>query len=599
VYLPQVLRVVDTTITIPTLDFTSVSLPDALRALARSYSIPLFIDSSVTGSITLRLDDVSLNDAMAFIVSEYGLSWERSGEIIKIYRPIPEPPEPEPLDIQFESDSLSVNISEADLAQLVDTLMDLTSSNIVVERGTRGQISGRLSRLPLEQALQVLFESNGFVLRRSNGIYYVGSDNAEGQNKGRSSSLDIKCESGMVNLEVSNSPLSQVVSALAAECDASLSLQTDLQGSVTARFRDKTLEQALTYILMDSDYSFRRVGDVFFIGAKGSEDIFDSKLVRLKHLIATTTLELIPASLTKDVAAKVVPEHNGLVLTGPMTSIALVEAFIDKIDQPVAQVLFEVLVVDYTRSEDSEFGITANNFGADSGLPGQIYYPMIDISGTGDSLNSVLRSLERHLGWSNLGTLDSDFFIRLRMMQQEGRANVRSHPQIAAMNSHPASIVIGTTQYYLLESTTSYLGQGTSEPVQTAQRFETITAEMNLEVIPYVNQNRELTVEIKAEFGTPTVQFDPDIPPTINRRLLTSMVTLRDGETIVLGGLVQDTESKTIRKFPILGSLPIIGRLFQNHISSDVKSELMVYITPHVYYGSEGAVNIDSLIIIK
>jgi len=118
---------------------------------------------------------------------------------------------------------------------------------------------------------------------------------------------------------------------------------------------------------------------------------------------------------------------------------------------------------------------------------------------------------------------------------------------------------------------------------------------MTLEVTPYVNRNGDLTVTLNSQFNTPAEAFDPDIPPTLNRRVLTSTVCLKNGETIVLGGLVQNTRSETVEKLPILGSIPIIGRLFRNRSSYDVTSELMIYITPQVYYGSEGSIGIDSI----
>jgi type IV pilus assembly protein PilQ len=305
---------------------------------------------------------------------------------------------------------------------------------------------------------------------------------------------------------------------------------------------------------------------------------------------------MIPQTLTKQLTVKVSKEHNGLVVTGPRTDMVSLEEFVRKIDIPLAQVLFECIVVDYTTTDRAEFGITANNFGGDSGLPGQSYFPVIDISDTGSSLNRKIGSLERHLGISNLGTLSSDFFIRLNMLEQEGKANVRSHPQIASLNGYPAKIEIGTTQYYLLESKTTYVNQPSGDPIQTAQRFETVEADMSLEVVPYVNPGGELMVELKAQFNTPAGTFDPDIPPTINRRTLTSTVCMKNGQTIVLGGLVQDSKTVTADKLPILGSIPILGRLFQNRSSSDTKSELMIYMTPHVYYGSEGTIDIDSVL---
>lgn len=591
--------IVDTVIVIPRLEFSGIKLFDAITALARAYNLSAYIDSSVTGIIHLRLDNVTLNDALLFIINQYELAWERTGSIIKIYRPAPPPPVLEPLNIVYAEGLLSVNVRNVQVDRFVNELMDITGKNIVVEKNVTGLVSAKLGNLELENALKVIFPSNGFTYRVVEGVAYVGQGEAGPSGTGGARSLDLKCDNGLVTIEASNSPLGDVIALLTIKCGVDILVQTKLEGNISASFREKSVEEALTYLLLNSAYSFKETGGIYFVGARDSEDLNDSKLVKLDHLIASTVESVIPVSLSQQLTIKTVKEHNGLILTGARTAIAKVEAFIREIDIPMAQVLFEVLVVDYTTTDRAEFSINADNFTGDSGVPGQIYYPEIDVSDVGENLNPGLRSIERHLGISNLGVLDSDFFIRLRIMQQQGKANVQSHPKIAALNGHPASIKIGTSQYYLLESKTVYPSQQTDVSTQTSQRFEVVEADMSLEVIPFVNNSNELIVEVKPEFNTPAESFDPDIPPTINRRVLNSTVRLKDGETIVLGGLVQSTKSLTIDKVPLLGSLPIIGRIFQNRRSTDVKSELMIYVTPHVYYGSEGSVNIDSLIIEK
>jgi type IV pilus assembly protein PilQ len=348
---------------------------------------------------------------------------------------------------------------------------------------------------------------------------------------------------------------------------------------------------------MNSSYTFKETDGVLFVGDRESQDLYDTQLIGINHLVASSVEPLVPVSLSQSLTIKVVLEHNGLLVTGPRTCIARLEDFIKEIDIPTAQVLFEVLVVEYTTSDRAEFGITANNFGGESGLPGQVYWSNWDVSANGEDVNDALRSIERRLGLPNLGVLDPNFFIRLQMMEQEGKATVQSRPQIATLNGHSASISIGTTQYYLMESQTIYPSQQTSVSTQTSQRFETIKADMSLVVTPYVSKNGDVIVEVSPEFSTPAGQFDPEIPPTINSRVLNSTVRLKNGETIVLGGLVQETKRVNVDKVPILGSIPIIGRLFQNRSSSNDRSELMIYITPHVYFGSEGAVDLDSLII--
>ncbi len=593
------LNIVDTVVVIPRLDFSSISLFDALTALARAYDLSLYIDSSVAGNISLRLDNVLLNDALLFIIEEYDLQWRKTGNIIKIFKPVVPLPEPEPLDISFADGLISFDLKKAELGDFVTALIDLTGRNIIVENNARGYVSGKITELDLEKAMRVVLPANGFTFKKIDDVIYVSAADAGTKPGARTANLHVKYEDNRLSLDVANTRLSDVISAVTVESGANIFVQTQLEGNITASFSDKTVEEALTYLLLNSEYTFNETNGIYFVGNRSSEDLHDTKLIRLKHLIATNLESLIPVSLSKQITIKVVKEHNGLALTGPRTAIARLESFIEELDIPTAQVLFEVLVVDYTTTERAEFGITANNMGPDSDLPGQIYYPQIDLSTDGQGANAKLRSAERHLGISKLGILGEDFFIRLEMMKQEGKANLISHPKIATLNGHPASISIGTSQYYLLESQTVYPSQQSNVSTQTSQRFEIVQADMSLEVVPYVNTNRELIVEVKPEFNTPAESFNPDIPPTINRRVLNSTVRLKDGETIVLGGLVQNTVTKTIDKLPILGDIPLIGRLFQNRRSTDVQSELMIYITPHVYFGSEGAVNIDTLLIKK
>ncbi len=586
---------VDTNVIIPQLDFTGVSLFDALTALGRAYSLSLYIDSSVVGNIGIRLDSVSLNDALLFIIKEYDLAWDKTGEIIKIYKPVPPPVPPEPLDISYENGLLSLDVRSADVSRVVDTLVDLSGRNIVLENNARGKITAKLADLEFEKALKIALPANGFSVRTIDEIIYVGIE-AGAAGGGQRQNLLVDCDGGLITLNASEVSVSSVLSILASECGVNLFLNAQVEGQITASFVDKSVEEALTCVLLNSKYTFKESDGVYFVGTKESEDLHSTKLVKLKHLIATTLTEMIPVTLSQQLTIHVAIEHNGLLLTGPRTSIARLESFIDEVDVPVAQVLFEVLVVDYSTTDRAEFGLTMNNYGGSEGLPGQTYYPNVDLSDTGDKLNDKIRSMERHLGVSNLGTLGDDFFVRLQAMEQEGQANVRSRPKIATLNGHEASIEIGTTQYYLLENATTYPTQG-NPTTATAQRFETITADMSLKVTPYVNEGDGMIVEVHPIFNTPASAFDPDIPPTINKRIIESTVKLRNGETIVLGGLVQETESKIIDKVPVLGSIPIIGRIFQNHSSEKTESELMIYITPYVYYGSEGAVSADSLLI--
>jgi type IV pilus assembly protein PilQ len=588
-------RIIDTNIVIPRLDFSNMPLFDALTAMGRAYKLSLYIDSSITGMITIRLDNVSLNDAMLFIMNEHHLTWNRTGGIIKIYRPVPQPPPLPPVNISFRDNLLTADVRDIELLRFISAVIDSTHSNIVLENGLSGRITGKVVDLELEKALAAILSANGFALSKTDGILQVGrvQGNQEG---GRLRSLNIRCDSGLVSLEVSNSPLADVIAEISSKCGISVVQTVRPEGSISATLQKISVEEALTTLLLNTPYTFKHTKGAYSIGAREAEAFFETRLIQMNNIMASTIEPLLPVSLTKLVSVKVVKEHNGLLVTGPITAIANLETFLEEVDVPVAQVLFEVLVVDYATTDRAEFSLIANNFGGDTARPGELYYPRLDFNRTGPELNRDLNSISRELGIANLGTLPDNFFVRLRAMVTEGTANVRSQPQIACMNGNSATLRIGTTQYYLLESQTIYPSQQTTITTQKTERFEKIEADMSLEVTPFVNRNGDVIVTVKPEFNSPVGAFDPDVPPTINRRELSSTVRLRNGETIVLGGLVETSKVESIEKVPILGTLPIIGRIFQNRSTTDRKANLMIYITPRVYFGSDGAVNVDSLL---
>ena len=588
-------NLIDTTVLIPQLEFVGLKLDDALKALVRAYRLSVFIDSSVTGTITLRLENVSLNDALLFIIKQYNLSWEKIGGITKIYKPIPLPPPLPPLEMTIDNGLLSCQLKNIDISRFVNEVVGKTKINIIIESGTSGLITGRLEKVPIDKALNILLSSNGFTLSTADGIYYVGIMKGDNKESGRATRFSIGCDNNLVTINVSNAPLSDVLSAIGDGCGASFFIRGKIEGRVSAAFTSMPLDDALASLLRNTPYTFKRENEVYFIGGKDSEDMFVSELILLKHLVAKDVEPLIPASLTKQVTLKIVVEHNGFIVVGPRTIIDEIRQFLNTVDVPPAMVLFDVLVVDYSNTDSYQFDVMMDNSGNNTDQPGQTYYPNVDLSGTGKNLNDEFDYIKSRLGITTFGPLSSDFFARLRILQQEGKANVRSRPKIASLCGHTASINVGTTQYYLLQSKTVYPSTQSDVSTQTSQRFETIEANMSIQVTPYVNETGELIVDVSPEFSTPAAAFNPDIPPTINHRILKSTVRLKNGETIILGGLVQTNENGTTKKFPILGSLPLIGFLFQSTQKTTIKSELMIYITPHVYYGSENQVDLKKI----
>ncbi|MGB2869558.1 MAG: hypothetical protein WBD36_13970, partial [Bacteroidota bacterium] len=274
-------------------------------------------------------------------------------------------------------------------------------------------------------------------------------------------------------------------------------------------------------------------------------------------------------------------EHNGVVVISSNDVIAQAEEFFKQVDKPVAQVLIEAIVVDFDRTKGFELGVNAGYKGSgDTSVSARsdLLIPGLDVSFTGADLQNALQGVVK------VGKLPSNFFLNLKALEQKGIANVKSRPLIATINGSPASLSIGTTQYFLLKTTTPYRDQ-TQVLFQESQNFQTIEADVKLEITPYVGADGQITVDIKPDFRTPVGTFSSTVPPTINRRAMSSTLVMREGETIVLGGLIQESETENRTQTPILGSIPFLGYLFSSTTHSTSKSELMIYVTPHISYG--------------
>jgi type IV pilus assembly protein PilQ len=567
-----------------------------VRGLATKYNLNVFVDDAISQRITLRLANLSVHEALRFIAKEHGLNMTLEGNIYKITLPEIPKPQPKPLAVAYDDGRLTVDVKDEEADKVIRAIAEKSRKSLVLKQSSDGKITGYLQTVPFEQGLQALLTSNGFAVRKKEEIYFIERNHAtnNGANSNTNNSAWVTVSDSLITLDLMDADLSWVVRELSTQMGKEVFIYGALTGKVNAQCSALTFDQVLDYVFKGTNYTYRREGRVYFIGDKNLSGIASTQLVRLKHIKAEGIIDLLPPAMASKATLKVVKEQNGLMVVGAQDVIREVEDFVAQIDHPIAQILIEAIVVDYNTSDFGELGITAGikskkdkNDKNDTTGHIDLLFPTIDITASGNLLNKSLQYYGSQLGLKKIGKLPDEFLLHLRALERNGKANIRSQPQIATLNGHPASIRIGTTQYFVLKSQNPVVG-GNQVINQVTERFEKITAEISLTITPWVSASGEITTEIHPEFSTPEGILNPNVPPTINHRVLDSTVRLRDGETIILGGLIQSIDSENIDKFPLLGSLPLLGRLFQNRSHNRSKAELIIYLTPHLYY-SEGA----------
>ncbi|CAN5489737.1 general secretion pathway protein GspD [soil metagenome] len=587
--------------TIEVLNFRDLDLRDLLRAIGREYNINLLVDNQISQTATIRLAEISVIETLIFLAQEYSLSIQHSGPIFRIHSYREEVPQPEPSipDIHVDVDNrINMDLDGDPLSDVVRKITRISGRNVVIRSGVSGTLSGYIQNVDFITGLETMLNNNGFSVRETDGIYVVdrmGLRYSEGEDRPTGAFwVDVRDE--RISLEVDNIPITDIIREISYQLDLNLITYSLPDGAITAKITNLTLEEILSYLFRGTNYTFRREGDVYILGDKNISGIAATKLVRLNHIRADVVIEIIPEKILQGATVDIIKEQNGLLIIGTNDLIVELESFIREIDFPTPQIMIEALVIDVNTSDifelgatiagsqrpDSAFGISSLLFGG--AADGGPHSGGLRVGGDGSTINNIFATGGNLFGIKNLGVLPDDFYFRVQALSQEGLVNIQSRPQISTLNGHTASIEIGTTQYYILRSTTPLRSQQ-DVITQETERFETIEANVSLEITPWVSANGEVTAEIKPEFNTPVGTLSSEIPPTINRRVLDSTVRLNDGETIILGGLIQDSESISLNKIPLLGDIPLIGRLFSNRRTSTSKSELIIFITPHVFYG--------------
>ncbi|RZA18080.1 MAG: type IV pilus secretin PilQ, partial [Proteobacteria bacterium] len=201
-------------------------------------------------------------------------------------------------------------------------------------------------------------------------------------------------------------------------------------------------------------------------------------------------------------------------------------------------------------------GDEAGNTGADVGSN----TPFIDL-GAADATSGI-----------GLGFVTNNVLLDLELsaMESTGNGEIVSQPKVVTSDKETAKILKGTEVPY----------QEASSSGATTVSFK--EASLSLEVTPQITPDSRIIMEVKVTKDEPDYLNAVLGVPPISKNEVNAKVLVNDGETIVIGGVFSNTQSKTVDKVPFLGDVPYVGRLFRRDVVSEAKSELLVFLTPRI-----------------
>lgn len=261
-------------------------------------------------------------------------------------------------------------------------------------------------------------------------------------------------------------------------------------------------------------------------------------------------------------------KDNSLLVSGPLGTQKMVSELIAQLDRIVPQVYIEVLIADVTLNRDEKMGFQFNwqipgvtNIGTDLGI------------NSGNDLSSTVAGGVPGFRYS---VITRNFNSVLRALASRSDVKVLSKPRITVMDNTQGIITVGQ----LFPFVTS-IGQTTTGQTPA---FENISIGITLTVTPHVNPDDQILMDVRQQINDilSTVNQGGFTQPVQSNRDARTTVQVLSGETIVIGGIIQDRDEVRERKIPLLGDLPLLKYVFRDKFKAKVRTELLVFITPRV-----------------
>ena len=387
-----------------------------------------------------------------------------------------------------------------------------------------------------------------------------------------------------IDLNFQNVDVRAVLQIIAEVAEMNLVVSDSVTGTSTLRLKSVPWDQALDILLKSKGLDKREVGNVLMIGTAAEiaerERIEAASQIQVQELAPLLT-EFIQvdfrraSDMREQILAANLLSDRGFLLADDQTNILMVRdtskniteirGTLSRFDKEVPQILVEARIIEATASSVKELGlrwnaqrngsINGNSLNIGGGLSSD--GSMVDLGITGIPTSALA------IGFASSSAVLS---AQIEALETKGEANIISQPKVLTTNGNQAVISSGQKVPYVI------IEDGTR-----SVQLEDVVLE--LKVTPQINPGDRISLEIEIKKDD-IAGAAPNGELILSQNLLTTSITLLDGDTVVLGGVFLNSERVDTSKVPLLGDLPVVGGLFRSTLNSSTKNELLIFITP-------------------
>lgn len=387
----------------------------------------------------------------------------------------------------------------------------------------------------------------------------------------------------------SETDLRQALSDIGAQTGVTIIADSTVQGTVTADLKDVTLERSLSMLLLSGGFAFAKLDGYYLVGLPDPTNpnfylLTKTEIVPLKHTSPQAIVSLLsqpygrylsaigaaPQTVTKrdmqgsssrsgsysspsqssynSSTVPGVPEIYGVIVTAPPSMMARIKADIAALDKAPSQIMLDAVVVELNQDALKDLGVDWATRWLKQDLA----------SGAGSLVYSTIANQE---------------MANLTALVRNGKGRLRANPRVATEEGQTAELEVGKESYFSIV---------TGPVTYPYASIENIKSGILLRITPRVIEGEgEVVARVEPEVRDVTGKGANGLPEITFRRATTNL-RVKDGQSIVIGGLMNEFTSHSVDKVPVLGDIPLVGSIFRRTNTQESKTEVIIVVTPHI-----------------
>ncbi|MBO8467320.1 MAG: type II secretion system protein GspD [Bacteroidetes bacterium] len=568
---------------------TDFPVTELVRNIAIASGLNIDISFSPAKRITCNMKKVPVKDALFFFCKEKSLDAEFTGDIVTLTDYILPPLGPV---MQVSADStrtrVSFSFSGCRLADAARMLSDSTGNNLLVSSEIAdGTVSAYGISMSFNEAVASLAAVNGLtskktgphtwsIFKKDNGmvhedIFSVNTIEAD--------------STGLITARIPGGNIGTVIPRVLEKLGKNYFISDNIDFMADIDVSRVPLDTLLNTLLAGSPVTWKLESGVYMIGNRNGENrLADVSVFPMRFRAVDEIAGIIPEEIRQGVQIQAFPDLNSMVLCGETLAVGRVSDFLEAVDKSVPLVTIDVIIVDASKMTSRSIGLGLGVGTAPAVTSGTVG-PGIDATLNAESINDILSSFNG-FGALNLGHVTQNFFANLQFLEDAGKITLRSTPKLATLNGHKAVLKSGEVRYYK-ESQVNIIG--TQNPMQSESYiWKEVEANFILDMTPFVSLDTTITLKINlsqdefSENSSVKDKEDEYAPPGLTKRSFNSIVKVKNGETVLLGGIEKNLTDDSSRGLPFVARVPVLRHIFGNSRRTRNDQTLNVFIRPTI-----------------